>query len=154
IVGAFLPVCLAAFPNPKSFHTFTGHTLNKIQRIPLILVTNVPKLIGGSMTFIFELPIYLSFVAFAVLGILFYAVGRFALAMLSKHAASDILSIPIGAFIGTIATDWALSLGFVAADIWSVNSRADQAGSEERSAISRLIGTANADILAAPALST
>ncbi len=74
------------------------------------------------MTYIFELPIYLSFTAFAVLGIVFYAVGRFALDMLSKHAASDVLSIPIGAFISTIATAWALSLGFVAADIWSVNS--------------------------------
>ncbi|WP_139976794.1 DUF4239 domain-containing protein [Ochrobactrum sp. CGA5] len=104
------------------------------------------------MTYIFELPTYLSFMAFAVLGIVFYAVGRFALDMLSKHAANDVLSIPIGAFISTIATAWALSLGFVAADIWSVNSRADQAISEERSAISRLIGTSKTEILNAPKL--
>ncbi|MBC2885976.1 hypothetical protein H7Q97_11280 [Ochrobactrum sp. CM-21-5] len=106
------------------------------------------------MTHIFELPIYFSFIAFVILGVGFYALGRLALHILSRHAANDILSIPIGAFIGTIATAWALSLGFVAADIWSVNSKADQATSEERSAIYRLLGSSSADILSAPQLST
>ncbi|MCL7996853.1 hypothetical protein M8994_01180 [Brucella sp. 21LCYQ03] len=79
-------------------------------------------------------------------------IGRTALYILFKHASHDILSIPIGAFIGTIATAWALSLGFVAADIWTANSKADQATSEERSSISRLIGTSSPDILDEPGL--
>ncbi|PRA56159.1 hypothetical protein [Brucella pituitosa] len=104
------------------------------------------------MNYIFELSVYLSFVTFTVLGVGVYFVGRFALHILSRHANHDILSIPIGAFIGTIATAWALSLGFVAADIWTANSKADQATSEERSSISRLIGAASPDILNAPVL--
>ncbi len=106
------------------------------------------------MKYIFELPIYISFAAFFVLGVGFYLIGRFALHILSRHASHDSLSIPIGAFISTIATAWALSLGFVAADIWAVNSKADQATSEERSAITRLIGTAGAEILNVQELST
>lgn len=106
------------------------------------------------MTLIFELPVYLSFIAFVVLGLGVYAIGRFALYVLFRHASHDILSIPIGAFISTIATAWALSLGFVAADIWAANSRADQATSEERSSISRLIGASSPDILNVPQLRT
>lgn len=106
------------------------------------------------MTMIFELPVYISFIVFILLGLCFFTIGRMALYTLSRHASHDILSIPIGAFIGTIATAWALSLGFVAADIWSANARADQATSEERSSISRLIGTSSPDILNLPELRT
>lgn len=104
------------------------------------------------MTHIFELSLYMSFAFFTVLGVLFYAFGNFALIILSRHTSNDILSVPIGAFMGTIATAWALSLGFVAADIWAVNSKADQATSEERSAITRLVGTAQPEILDQPEL--
>jgi len=104
------------------------------------------------MSLIFELSVYASFIVFLLLGIGIYAIGRIALHVLSRHASHDVLSIPIGAFISTIATAWALSLGFVAADIWTANSKADQATSEERSSISRLIGAASPDILNVPGL--
>lgn len=92
------------------------------------------------------------FVLFTGFGIAFYLVGRVALHLLSKHASRDALSIPQSAFLGTIATAWALSLGFIAADIWAVNSRADQATSMERSTIARLLRSAEPDILASSKL--
>lgn len=104
------------------------------------------------MAFIFELSVYVSFLTFAILGLCVYSVGYFALHILSHHAKNDILSVPIGAFVSTIATAWALSLGFVAADIWTANSKADQATSDERSSIYRLIGAASPEILNAPQL--
>ncbi|MEN5276362.1 hypothetical protein ABE527_05370 [Brucella sp. TWI432] len=104
------------------------------------------------MSLIFELSVYASFIIFLLLGVCFYAMGHIALHLLSQHANHDVLSVPIGAFISTIATAWALSLGFVAADIWTANSKADQATSEERSSISRLVGAASPDILNVPAL--
>ncbi|MFD1199427.1 DUF4239 domain-containing protein [Brucella gallinifaecis] len=104
------------------------------------------------MRLIFELPVYSSFIVFSLLGFGIYFIGRLALYLLSKHAKNDILSIPIGTFISTIATAWALSLGFVAADIWSENSKADQATTQERSSIYRLIGAASPKILDLPEL--
>lgn len=99
------------------------------------------------MSYIFELPLYFSFLVFVCIGIFIYFIGYFFVHIFSLHANHDPSSIPIGAFIGTIATAWALSLGFVAADIWSINSKADQATNEERSSISRLYGLASPDIL-------
>lgn len=60
--------------------------------------------------------------------------------------------VPVAAFLGTISTAWALSLGFAASDIWSLNSRADQASAWERSAVTRLIGIAEPDALNIPAM--
>ncbi len=57
------------------------------------------------------------------------------------------LGVPLPPFIAAIATAWALSLGFVAADIWTVNARAENWASQERSAIVRLAGMARADAL-------
>lgn len=96
---------------------------------------------------VYQLSATMLFVLFAGFGIAFYLAGRVALYVLSKHASRDILSIPQSAFLGTIATAWALSLGFIAADIWAVNSRADQATSMERSTIARLLRSAEPDIL-------
>jgi hypothetical protein len=50
--------------------------------------------------------------------------------------------VPIPAFLGIIATAWALSLGFAASDVWALGARADLSVSAERSAIKRLLGTA------------
>lgn len=69
------------------------------------------------------------------------------LKMQSASAIRDPARVPLGAFIGTISTAWALSLGFVAADVWGVNARADTATSKERSAIHRLLGTAHEQVL-------
>ena len=104
------------------------------------------------MAAVFQLSVYTSFLAFTALGVAFFLFGRLFLYVLAKHAKHNHLSIPIGAFIGTVATAWALALGFVAADIWAVGSKADQATSDERSAIVRLIGTANSPAINAPQL--
>jgi hypothetical protein len=101
-----------------------------------------------------QLSVPVLFVLFTALGLVFYLVGRVALYGLSRHAEYDALSIPQPAFLGTIATAWALSLGFIAADIWTVNSRADQATSMERSAIVHLLRSTEPDVLDAPGLAT
>jgi hypothetical protein len=89
----------------------------------------------------------LLFALFISFGLAFYLVGRLALYALSGHAVRDMLSIPQPAFLGTVATAWALSLGFIAADIWTVNARADQATSLERSAVVHILRSAQPDIL-------
>lgn len=94
------------------------------------------------MAALFGFSIYESFLAFTALGLAFCFLGRLALKMLARRNV-DGQSIPIGAFIGTVATAWALALGFVAADIWAVAAKADQAMIDERSAIERLIGIAS-----------
>ncbi|MCF7644928.1 hypothetical protein KQ944_08405 [Bacillus subtilis] len=104
------------------------------------------------MHYLFGIPPILMFLLFTICGIVFYIVGLVFLKVFGKQASKDILSLPIGAFIGTIATAWALALGFVAADTWAVNSRADQAASEERSSITRLIGMARPEALNDPLL--
>lgn len=95
----------------------------------------------------------MSLIAFSALGLSFYLLGRGMLYIFARYASDSHLSIPIGAFIGTVATAWALSLGFIAADIWNVGSKADQATSDERSAIVRLIGIARSPAIHAPELS-
>jgi len=104
------------------------------------------------MAAVFQLSVYMSFLAFTALGLAFFLFGRLVLYFVAKHAKHNHLSIPIAAFIGTVATAWALALGLVAADIWAVGSKADQATSDERSAIVRLISTANSPAINAPQL--
>lgn len=104
------------------------------------------------MTPLFALPVYLSLLAFTALGGVFFLLGRVMLCLFAKYAKHDPLSIPIGAFIATVATAWALALGFVAADIWAISSKANQATSDERSAIIRLIGIAESPEIDAIAL--
>lgn len=94
-----------------------------------------------------HLSLLVLFGVFVGFGLLFYGVGRLALYGLSRHAVRDSLSIPQAAFLGTIATAWALSLGFIAADIWTVNARADHATSLERSAITHMLRSAEPDVL-------
>ncbi|ODT05923.1 MAG: hypothetical protein ABS35_46445 [Kaistia sp. SCN 65-12] len=100
----------------------------------------------------YQLSLPVLFGLFIGFGLIFYGVGRLALYGLSRHAARDNLSIPQAAYLGTIATAWALSLGFIAADIWSVNGRADHATSLERSAISHMLRSAEPDVLDSPRL--
>lgn len=96
---------------------------------------------------LFSLSPLVLLILFALLGAVSFMVGLLFLWVFHKQASGDPLTMPIGAFIGTIATAWALSLGFAAADIWAVNSQAGQASSEERSSISRLVGMAKEDAL-------
>lgn len=95
----------------------------------------------------FTISPYVMFGLFCIFGVFFYFIGLIFLRIFARQSSRDMLSQPIGTFISTIATAWALSLGFVAADTWAVNSRANQVASEERSSITRLIGMANMDAL-------
>lgn len=61
-------------------------------------------------------------------------------------------AVPVATFISVTATAWALALGFAAADIWSLRNEADRAAFEERSAVMRLAGIAEADALDLPEL--
>lgn len=106
------------------------------------------------MSYLFEFPIYISFLIFVGIGISICLLGCLFIYIFTHYTKNDAHSIPIAAFISTIATAWALSLGFVAADIWSINIKADQAASEERSAISQLLGMASPDILNSRKLSS
>lgn len=99
------------------------------------------------MTTLISLPAYAIFLIFVVFGLLLYGVGYIALRYLNANARNDAFSIPTPAFIGTIATAWALSLGFIAADAWSLSARADLSVSKERSAIHRLLDTADPMVL-------
>lgn len=96
------------------------------------------------MTPLLSLSPLASFAVFLGFGLLVFAISFATLRFLTT---SDPYALPIGAFIGTIATAWALSLGFVAADIWSLNSRADYVTSNERSAILRLLATSDPSVL-------
>ncbi len=96
---------------------------------------------------LFSMSPVILFFLFLICGIFFYCVSLLFLRVFAKQASQDILTLPVAAFVGTVATAWALALGFVAADIWSANSRADQAASDERSSIIRLVGMAVPDAL-------
>lgn len=72
------------------------------------------------------------------------AISILALRLFGSGMARGIALMPVPTFMGAVTTAWALAFGFAAADIWSVRSAAEQAASEERSAISRLAGTAEA----------
>lgn len=61
-------------------------------------------------------------------------------------------NIPAPAFMGVVATAWALSLSFAASDIWSLGNRADQVVAAERSSVMRLLGVATPSALDAPQL--
>lgn len=106
------------------------------------------------MNSVFGLSTYLLIIVFITLWGAFYLLGLFMLRTLSNYAAREQLSIPNGAFIGTIATAWALALSFIAADIWALTSKADHATTDERSAIVRLLGVALSPAIDAPHLRT
>ena len=61
-------------------------------------------------------------------------------------------TIPVPAFMGVVATAWALSLGFAASDLWSLGSRVDHVIAEERSSVMRLLGVAMPPALDLPEL--
>lgn len=59
-------------------------------------------------------------------------------------------ALPLPTFLSTVATAWALALGFAAADVWTARSHAEQSAAVERSAISRLAGMAQPAALDMP----
>lgn len=104
------------------------------------------------MTSLFHLSLFSSILLFVAFGAVLYLLAGVVLHRIAHATKGNPYAFPIGAFTGTIATAWALSLGFVAADIWALNAQADRAMSSERSAIQRLIGNADAGVLNVPAL--
>lgn len=84
---------------------------------------------------------------FVACGLLSVSIGLLALRYFNYQLQRKPASMPVAAFIGTVATAWALALGFAAADVWSVNSDASHAASAERSSLSRLEGMAAKDAL-------
>nr|WP_272214396.1 hypothetical protein [Marinicella sp. W31]MDC2879999.1 hypothetical protein [Marinicella sp. W31] len=105
-----------------------------------------------SMSYFLNMALVPSILLFLVFGLALFAMTYWVLCLFARFARTDALVIPLGAFIGTIATSWALSLGFVAADIWALHAKADQELTSERSAINRLIGNADAEVLNRPDL--
>ncbi|WP_245439527.1 hypothetical protein [Aminobacter sp. MSH1] len=106
----------------------------------------------GSIVEIFSWsPIVLT-LPFIVIGIVSFFLGAAFLAIFARQAQGDPLSMPVAAFVGTITTAWALSLGFTAADVWSVNARASEVASAERSSMMRLAGMAKPEALASAEL--
>lgn len=84
---------------------------------------------------------------FVVCGLLSVSIGLLALKYFNYQLRYNPTSMPVAAFLGTVATAWALALGFAAADIWSINSDASRSASAERSSLSRLEGMAVEDAL-------
>lgn len=75
-------------------------------------------------------------------GIVSVSIGMLALKFFNIQVRKNPTSLPVAAFLGTVATAWALALGFAAADVWSINAEATQSASAERSSLSRLEGMA------------
>ncbi|MGU3576279.1 hypothetical protein ACLBWZ_12130 [Brucellaceae bacterium C25G] len=84
---------------------------------------------------------------FIIGGCFSISIGLIALKFFNYQFRKNSTSIPVAAFLGTVATAWALSLGFAAADIWSMNSDASHAASAERSSLTRLEGMVAGDAL-------
>lgn len=86
----------------------------------------------------------------AIYGLVSGALALAFLAILRRAQATLASAIPVATFLSTIATAWALALGFAAADVWSARGHAEQAASEERSSVLRLVGMAEQDTLDIP----
>ncbi|GAA0601916.1 hypothetical protein [Paenochrobactrum glaciei] len=84
---------------------------------------------------------------FVACGLLSVSIGLLALKYFSYQLRRNPTSMPVAAFLGTVATAWALALGFAAADVWSINSDASRSASAERSSLSRLEGMSAEDAL-------
>lgn len=99
------------------------------------------------MASIFSFSAFFLLLTFAVFGVIAVAIALVALEYFRRLAERNAASIPVTTFVSAIATAWALSLGFAAADVWTIRAQAEQAASEERSAIGRLAGMASPEAL-------
>ena len=99
------------------------------------------------MSAIFSFSAFLLMLVAIAFGLVSLAIASGALAYFRRQADRNAATVPVATFIGTIATAWALALGFAAADVWTIRAKAEQAASEERSAIGRLAGMASPEAL-------
>lgn len=104
------------------------------------------------MTAIFFLPGTAMLACFVLFGAATYGFARLALGMFERRATAMPASIPVAPYFTAITSAWALSLGFAAADIWSVRADAQSYAVAERSAITRLAGMAAGNALDVPAI--
>lgn len=104
------------------------------------------------MNYIISLSATTTFFVAVAFSLLLILGSMLLLSIFQKQGGNLSIGVPVPPFIGAVTTVWALSLGFVAADIWSVNARAENWASQERSAIARLAGTASSDALNSPTL--
>ncbi|MFK4823347.1 hypothetical protein ACI0FM_00870 [Paenochrobactrum sp. BZR 588] len=84
---------------------------------------------------------------FFICGLISVSIGLLALKCFNYQLRKYPTSMPVAAFLGTVATAWALALGFAAADVWSINAEASRSASAERSSLSRLEGMTAEDAL-------
>ncbi len=99
------------------------------------------------MAAIFSLSAFPLLLVALVFGLFSLGISYLALAYFRRLADRDAMTVPVTTFISSIATAWALSLGFAAADVWQIRGHAEQAASEERSSIGRLAGMASPEAL-------
>lgn len=104
------------------------------------------------MNYIISLSSTSTFFVTLIFAALLIAGSLVLLRLFHRRVAIQPLGIPAPPFIAAIATAWALSLGFVSADIWAINAKAENWASQERSAIAQLAGTARPEALNWPEL--
>lgn len=85
-------------------------------------------------------------------GIGVFILSLLALSLFSRLLRAGVIAAPVAPFFVSITTVWALTLGFIGADVWSMNNQAEYAANAERSAIGRLLGMATPEALDLPAL--
>jgi hypothetical protein len=85
-------------------------------------------------------------------GLVLFALACLVLQLLHRLYNTVPTILPVAAFLGSITTVWALTLGFMGADVWAVNNQARFALNEERASIQRLLGMAAPDVLDLPDL--
>jgi hypothetical protein len=86
----------------------------------------------------------------AAFGLATFILACLALRVFHLSLGAKPTALPVAPYFTAITTVWALSFSFTAADIWSANARASQAAAAERSALTRLAGTAHRDALDLP----
>lgn len=105
---------------------------------------------GAGMGEIFSLSGLALFGLFALLGATSLTVAAVFLWLSSRNLGSGPTQIPVAPFFAAVTTVWALSFSFTAAEIWAANTSASQSAAAERSALTRLAGTAHRDALDLP----
>ena len=95
---------------------------------------------------------YVIFLAIAGFCLFSLGTGLVVLSIASRLFENAPGQVPAPAFIGIVATAWALAMGFAASDVWTLDARADSAASAERSAVMRLIGVSDKPALDFPEL--
>lgn len=118
-----------------------------VDRTDCIIHCQQHSLGEGIVVDIFSWSPVLLTLPFILIGVAVYFLGVVCLSVFARQASRNPLSLPVAAFVGTITTAWALSLGFTAADVWSVNARATQVAAEERSSMMRMAGMAKPEAL-------